>query len=316
MPIFVRRLNPVPATWKGAWRAGAWLAIILIAANLIFLGTNVAWPRGIEKLTAGVIPPHFVRQFDAEPLDSYNGMHGIAHNSGDSLDKIASAIEAGAHGIEIDVISYRGALYARHNLPVTVFGEFGFRPVLLESAWESADTELIQLDLKDTSARFLTDVASFLRRHQDDPRIVLVSSWDPVVLAYFQKETPWVGRLLSVGTQTAFDELQSNIDDLQRSNLIDGVAIIHDLLDRSTAGWLKEQDLLIFAWTVENLSRVNELTLLGVDAVVTDNLAILYLLRETQDDDFVATPVDSATPPGDEPSNPEPDNAGNDQGGA
>jgi hypothetical protein len=271
--------------------------LILISVNLLFLATTLAWPDGIAKITSPVIPPHFVRQFDAEPLDSYNGTYGIAHNSGDSLDKISSAIDAGAQGIEIDVIAYRGSLYARHNLPVTVFGEFGFRPVTLEEAWEAATTEVVQLDLKDTSARFLIDVSTFLKQREQDRRIVLVSSWEPVVLAYFQEETPWVGRLLSIGSEDAYAELKQRIDDLQRGDLLDGVTILHDLLDRESAAWLKERNLLIFAWTVEYLSRVNELTLLGVDAVVTDHLGILDLLRSNQQDDgLLATPEPSASP--------------------
>jgi glycerophosphoryl diester phosphodiesterase family protein len=316
MALANRTFNPIPQSWSGTKRILAWLAALLIAANVAFLVTTLIWPEGIQRATGGVIPRHFFRQFDAEPLDSYNVTHGIAHNSGDSLDKIASAVDAGAHGIEIDVISYRGELYARHNQPVTVFGEFRFRPVLLEDAWAAATTELVQLDLKETNTRFLVMVAAFLEKHEQDRRIVLISSWEPIVLAYFQEKTPWAARLLSIGTNSDYGELQDTIDQLQTLGLLDGVTILHDLLDRGTAAWLKAHDLLIFAWTVENLSRVNELTLLGVDAVVTDNLSILNLVREQREEEF-GTPIASlATPVGEEPSGSETDTPGDDQGSA
>jgi Glycerophosphoryl diester phosphodiesterase family len=317
MAIANRLFNPIPPSLKGPRRVVAWVFALLIAANLVFLASTLFLPDGVRRLTGGVIPRHYISQFDADPLDQYNDTYGIAHNSGDSLDKIAGAVEAGAHGIEIDVIAYRGALYARHNQPVTVFGEFGFRPVLLEDAWNEATTELIQLDLKETNTAFLVMVAGFLKQHEADRRIVLVSSWEPIVLTYFQEQTPWVGRLLSIGTQSDYDELQENIDQLQTFGLLDGVTILHDLLDRASTQWLQDHELLIFAWTVENLSRVNELALLGIDAVVTDNLAILNLLRERRDDEVIGTPIaDLATPAAEEPANAEADRAGEDQGGA
>jgi hypothetical protein len=302
---------------KGTKRLAAWIFALLILANLVFLVSTLFLPDGVRRLTGGVIPPHYISQFDAEPLEEYNDTYGIAHNSGDSLDKIASAVEAGAHGIEIDVISYRGELYARHNQPVTVFGEFGFRPVPLEDAWNAATTELIQLDLKETNTLFLEMVADFLWRHEHDRRIVLISSWDPNVLTYFQEQTPWVGRLLSIGTQADYEDLLGRIDLFQASELLDGVTILHDLLDRGSTQWLKDHELLIFAWTVENLSRVNELALLGVDAVVTDDLAILNLLRERRDDGVIGTPIaDLATPAAEEPADAEADDSSEDQGGA
>ncbi len=320
MALIDRRLNPIPSSWSGSKRTAGWVLAVLIAGNVAFLAVTLAWPQGIQRLTTPVIPRHYVSQFDADPLGSYEGTHGIAHNSGDSLSKIASAVDAGAHGIEIDVIIYRGDLYARHNQPVTVFGEFGFRPVLLEEAWQAATTELVQLDLKDNSPPFLDRVASFLDRHQNDRRIVLVSSWEPVVLAYFQERTPWVGRLLSVGTQTSYDDLRAGIDVMQLNRLLNGVTIVHDLLDRGTVAWLKQRDLLVFAWTVENLSRVNELSLLGVDAVVTGNLSILNLLRDSQENTFEGTPIAAeATPPAlaspvaAQPTDAEPETSSDDQ---
>jgi hypothetical protein len=270
--------------------------LLVILINAGFLGFNLFFPDPVSRLTEGVIPRQYYSQFDADPLPSYDGTYGIGHNTGDSIDKITAAIEAGAQGIEIDVIAYRGDLYARHNLPVTVFGEFGFRPVKLEEAWEAATTEVVQLDLKDTSVTFLNNLSRFLDRHQEDKRIVLVSSWDLDVLRSIQESNPWVGRLLSIGSQEQFDSVLVGYDEIQQNRLINGVTIRHDLLDAPTVFWLKERTLLIFAWTVESLSRVNELTLLGIDAVVTDNLAILNLLRASQESELLATPEALASP--------------------
>ncbi|MGE3796477.1 MAG: glycerophosphodiester phosphodiesterase, partial [Thermomicrobiales bacterium] len=263
-------------------RVLAAVAALIILLNAAFLLFNMAAPGQVTKLTDGVIPRHFFSEFDTQPLASYDGTYGIGHNTGDSLDKISAAVDAGAQGIEIDVIEYRGDLYARHNLPVTVFGEFGFRPIRLSEAWDAATTEVVQLDLKATAPRFLNDVVAFLNQHEGDRRIILVSSWSLDVLRYLHQEVPWVGRLLSLGSQDALDAFLIEYESIQDDRLLDGVTVMHEMIDAPVAEWLKARDLLIFAWTVENLSRVNELTLLGVDAIVTDDLAILYLLRASQ----------------------------------
>lgn len=287
--------------------------VVIIVLNFVFLGFNLFWPNRVTNLTAGVIPRQYYSEFDAEPLPSYDGTHGIGHNTGDSLDKIAAAIDAGAQGLEIDVIEYRGDLYARHNLPVTLFGEFAFRPIHLEEAWMAATTEVVQLDLKDTSPRFLNKLIDFLNRHGQDRRIILVSSWDLGVLQRVERDAPWVGRLLSVGSKDALDSLLVGYEDIRQDRLLNGVTIAHELLDAPTVEWLKERELLIFAWTVENLSRVNELTLLGVDAVVTDDLAILNLLRRTQSSELLATPEALASPPAAQPANGETDEGGSEE---
>lgn len=294
-------------------RAAAIVVVGLIVGNIGFLLFNLFWPKHVTNLTVGVIPRQYYSEFDADPLPSYDGTYGIGHNTGDSLDKIAAAVDAGAQGIEIDVIEYRGELYARHNLPVTFFGEFGFRPVRLEEAFEAATTEVVQLDLKDTSPRFLNLLVNFLNQHEGDRRIILVSSWDVNVLKRIQQDAPWVGRLLSVGSRDAFDAMLVGYEEIQQDRLLNGVTIAHELLDAPTVAWLKERELLIFAWTVENLSRVNELTLLNVDAIVTDNLAILNLLRE-QSRELLATPEALASPPADEPANGETDEGRPEQG--
>jgi glycerophosphoryl diester phosphodiesterase len=69
--------------------------------------------------------------------------------------------------------------------------------------------------------------------------------------------------------------LRSNPD---RLSLIDGVTIRHTLLDEDAARWLREQHLIVLAWTVNDLPRTNELVRYGVDAITTDNLAIMELL--------------------------------------
>ncbi len=53
-------------------------------------------------------------------------------------------------------------------------------------------------------------------------------------------------------------------------------------MTEETGRWLESTGLLVLAWTVNDLARLNELVQLGVDAITTDNLAIMELLGGQQ----------------------------------
>ena len=63
------------------------------------------------------------------------------------------------------------------------------------------------------------------------------------------------------------------------------------LLDAETVGWFRENELLVFAWTVNTLPRANELVGYGVDAITTDNLGILSLFSGSEIGLPASTPV-------------------------
>jgi glycerophosphoryl diester phosphodiesterase len=111
---------------------------------------------------------------------------------------------------------------------------------------------------------------------------VIVTTHDEAALDMLATDAPQAFRLLSVSSSERFAALQADLA-LQRT--IDGVTIQHTLLNEETAGWLRERNMTILAWTVNDLERVNELVALGVNAVTTDNLAILELLGGYQHDE-------------------------------
>ena len=81
--------------------------------------------------------------------------------------------------------------------------------------------------------------------------------------------------LLSVPDMGALEALEGSTG---LRLIVDGVTIRESLLDATTMIWLKERDLMVVAWTVNDIERVNQLVYLGVDGITTDNLAILTLL--------------------------------------
>jgi hypothetical protein len=61
---------------------------------------------------------------------------------------------------------------------------------------------------------------------------------------------------------------------LARDRPIDGVSISETLLNRRIVRLVREGAETIVAWTVNSRARARELTLIGVDAIVTDDLRL------------------------------------------
>lgn len=255
------------------------VSVLVIAASLGVLTWFVFYEETAEKHTVGQRPALFWGRFEVTLLlDDYAGVFGVAHNSGDGLAATRRAIASGADVIEIDVISLDGELYAAHDQPVRRFGAYVFRGPRLRTVWAASEgADVIKLDLKESSPAFLELVVSFVNAHQH--RQIIVSAREPSSLRVLAERAPQVFRVLSVATQAGLEELH---EDAELIALIDGVTIRQSLLDESSAGWLRDHSLLILAWTVNDIKRVNELVALGVDGITTDNLTILELLGGQQ----------------------------------
>lgn len=262
-------------------------AVGVIAVSVAALVFLVAFSDHAERYLSGVQPYQFIGELDADLLDDYGQVFGVAHNSGDSVAATRKAMRNGADIIEIDVISIGSALYAGHDRPVPFIGSHVFRGPRLDAVWAVAgDAEVIKLDLKQTSPAYVDRVIGFLRAQEDRPLIVSSRSVD--VLARFAAEYPEAIRLLSIKTDPALTALR---EDERGLDIIDGVSIRHDLLNRDAASWFEERGYLVLAWTVNDLGRVNELVELGVDAITTENLAILQLLGSHRTGEVALVPA-------------------------
>ena len=80
---------------------------------------------------------------------------------------------------------------------------------------------------------------------------------------------------LSVPNRETFDRLT---DHEHLVCQLDGFSMHHRHITEDIMTVLKARDQRIIAWTVNDLTRVNELVRLGVDGITSDNLAILELL--------------------------------------
>jgi glycerophosphoryl diester phosphodiesterase len=194
--------------------------------------------------------------------------------AGDSVRATKRALRRGADVIEIDVVLVGGHLYGGHERPLPVVGKRVFRGPRLDAVWKQAQrAEAIQLDLKQSSAGFVERLLAFLEDHPHANTIVSTPSM--TVVRAFRRESPWVIRLLSVPNEQALARLRGSPASIAE---IDGVSIRQSILTEDDATWLKTNRLLILAWVVNDARRLNELVRFGIDAAISDNLAMIELL--------------------------------------
>lgn len=257
------------------------VALLMIAASLSLLGKMVIDPNGSEEFTVGRRPSQYYELFDNEQrvfLDStYDEVLGVAHNSGASIEATLEAIIFGADAIEVDVVSVGNQLYAGHSPPLPYIGDRFFRGSPLERVWTASyRASTMKLDLKETSPEYVSLVADFLVSRPID-RDIIVASRSPSVLTALRELAPDTILLLSVPDEATLSELRTNVALIE---VIDGVTARESVLTAEHALWLQDRGLGVYAWTVNDIERVNELVALGVDGITTDNLALVALLAE------------------------------------
>jgi glycerophosphoryl diester phosphodiesterase len=256
-------------------------AVVTIIASSSVIVAFLVWGDAADEFINGKRPsPFYGLLLDANMLDDYGMVFGIAHNSGDTLATTRSALAHGADVIEIDVDMLNGRLISTHDTPLPRIGGGFFRGPTLEQAWQaSAEADVVQLDLKRSTPAFLALLFAFLDQHQDDnDRMVIVSTRDVPTLYRLRLHAPQVYRFLSIGSQAQLERLENDADLIA---LTDGVTIRQNLVNEQSMGRLREMNVVVIAWTVNDLVRANELVRFGVDGIVTDNLAIVELLGRT-----------------------------------
>jgi glycerophosphoryl diester phosphodiesterase len=249
-----------------------WLGIAVALALIVTLA--IAWPH-VQRFTTGLPPDQFHRELDPTLTKDYPETLGIAHNAGNRLETIKTALSHGADVIEVDVISVRGTLVGGRDQPWPWLSNHLFRGPTLTEVWKAAaSAEVIKLDLKQDDAKYVDAVADFLEPRASS-RQVMVASRDAQSLMMLHERVPGATMVFSMGFPDAVDHLRS---DAALRSAIGAVSVFQGLVTADLVTWLHEQHLLVLAWTVNDVHRLNALIRDGVDGVTTANLAILHAL--------------------------------------
>jgi glycerophosphoryl diester phosphodiesterase len=258
-----------------AWSRGGRLRWVITGALVAVLvaATIVALPY-VQRYTGAAPPAQFHQDIQLEPAlaRNYPRVLGVAHNAGNNLGTLRTALHYGADVIEIDVISARGQLAAGRNQPWRWLARQLFRGPTLAEAWDhAAAADSVKLDLKQADRGFLDKLVDFLTPRSKSQR-VMISSGDQGALLYLHSALPDITLLYSVDGPNAVHQLTSN-PMLQKT--IGGASVFEGLVDSNLVAWVHEHKFLILAWTINDSQRFNQLIRLGVDGITTANLAVL-----------------------------------------
>lgn len=244
-----------------------------VALTLRQTGVVHSLHQDVIRNTVGFAPEQFYQALDiSENAAASNGLLTIAHNAGDRQASAQTALNYGADVIEVDVISIGNSLFAAHDIPNEHLSSVIFRGPTLESIWSTvADQARIEFDLKEYSAGFIDLLVSFLNDRGGGDGVI-ISSRSPGAIATLHQELPGATLVYSIGDRASIASLRSSETLVEE---IDGVSIRASLLDDDTMTWLKDHDLLVYAWTVDDFASAERLVELGVDGFATNNLALL-----------------------------------------
>jgi glycerophosphoryl diester phosphodiesterase len=245
--------------------------------------------RSITALCAGLLLIAALLDADVErvtggtmPAEAEAGVHGrltglrapllvVGHNAGDDLASAADAVAFGVGAVEIDVRDVDGELSASHDRPFPFLGELAFRGPSLSRSWQIASLRpTVLLHFKDHSDRFVAKVAQFLA--QRPPRRLVIQASSVATLASVQRRIPQAERLLLIfnGAQLARVRRSRSLGDVA-----DGLSVRESLVTPGVQEWARSRGIRLFAWTVNDLPRLQELIRHGLDGVMTDNLDLM-----------------------------------------
>ena len=197
---------------------------------------------------------------DQDLLKDYSGVLGVAHNAANRLDTLQVALDHRADVVEADLISVRGELVAGRDQPMSWLTNQIFQGPTLAQVWDAAaPADVLKLDLKRNDDAFLDDLVTFLAPRQGT-REVMVATRDRDAIVRLRRDLPEITLLFSIGFPEGVQQLRS---DAELQTAIGGVTIFQGLVEPNLVGWLHERDLLVLAWPVNDVQRLNDLVTPG-----------------------------------------------------
>lgn len=207
----------------------------------------------------------------------------IAHRFGNEIQLIQRAVEAGAGFVELDVWVFRGRLEVRHAKtlgPLPVLWDKWYvrrRPahvLSLDEVLMALPPGLgVMIDLKGRDARMPAMVLEALRtRGGDRPVMVSARFWGHLPSL---RVHPELMLFHSVGTRRQLRRVRPLLD--LREN--DAISIHYKLLDAEVVRSLKAQVSMVATWPINDAERLRRTREWGVDAVITDSVEVLRMIR-------------------------------------
>jgi Glycerophosphoryl diester phosphodiesterase family len=251
------------------------LARVVTALCVGLLVIAVVFDTQVERVTAGTVPAESAARVRGELTGLHAPLLVVGHNAGDDLITAADAVAFGVGAVEIDVREIDGELSASHDQPLGFLQEIAFRGPSLSRSWRIASLRpTVLLHLKDHSDRFVARVAQFLA--QRPARRLVIQASSVATLVSVRRRIPQAERLLLIFNR-------AELARVRRSAAVDGAAdglsVRESLVTPAVQQWTRSRGLKLFAWTVNDLPRLEQLIGHGLDGVMTENLNLMRLLE-------------------------------------
>jgi glycerophosphoryl diester phosphodiesterase len=205
-------------------------------------------------------------------------MLAIAHRSGNTLEGLRAALDAGVDLVEADVHAYRGRLEVRHLKSMGGLPYLWDRGVLMHRrAYERVELgELIaalggdarlMIDLKGVHPRLAGSVAQVLRDLAPDGALTVCTKHWGMLDAF---DVP-VRRVLSASNRRGLSRLRRR---LARGPAY-GVSVHRRLLAPDLVAELQRSTEVVMTWPVDTDEALADARRLGVHAVISKDLGLL-----------------------------------------
>ena len=203
----------------------------------------------------------------------------IAHRYGNNLARLAEAKAAGADFVECDVWLRDGRLEVRHEhtlgpLPIW-YDKWKVErtrraPLLSEILAAAAEASIgVMIDLKGTEPAMPSAILDAVAPHLATlPMMVSARSWRWLPDLRAQPE---LMLFHSIGDARQLRSVRPLLDEHQN----DAVSIHSKLLNAEVVRSLKDQVSLVATWPINDDQRLADVLAWGVDAIISDDLAIL-----------------------------------------
>lgn len=213
-------------------------------------------------------------------------MLAIAHRSGNTLAGMRAALDAGVDLVEADVHAYRGRLEVRHlksmaGLPyLWDRGELIHRRAyerveLSELVSELGGDARLMIDLKGVHPRLAPSVARVLRELAPDGTLTVCTKHWGMLDAF---DVP-VRRVLSASNRGGLARLRRR---LARDPAY-GVSVHRRLLTPTVVEELQRSTDVVMTWPVDTPGALEDARRLGVDGVISKDLALLGTVLAQRD---------------------------------
>jgi len=229
----------------------------------------------------------------------------IAHAYGNRRDTIEAAVTADIDFVEADLWYRAGEVWVRHErrlgfLPLlydrrpqginsvgpwalTVFPRHYMRldldPLTLRELLERTPaTRRLLLDLKgghsgDAARAYVDTLTRILAETEREESVIVCGQTD--VLDDVREAAPQLDVRHSIEKQGQWDRFLRR---LEADPGLGGVCLHRRLLSDEIARFLKEKDLQVFCWTVDDPAEARRLLGLGVDGIISNSLPLLEQL--------------------------------------